>query len=57
MLELVNNPIKADDERTLAQQLFRRLSDAIVFGELSAGAKLSEPILARQYGVSRGPLR
>jgi DNA-binding GntR family transcriptional regulator len=57
MLERVNNPIKDDDERTLAQQLFRRLSDAIVFGELSAGAKLSEPILARQYGVSRGPLR
>jgi DNA-binding GntR family transcriptional regulator len=26
-------------------------------GELAPGAKISEPLLARQYGVSRGPLR
>ena len=44
-------------ERTLAQQLFRRISEAIIRGDLSAGSKISEPALARQYGVSRGPLR
>jgi DNA-binding GntR family transcriptional regulator len=58
MLESVDNLIKGEQaERTLAQQLFRRLSDAIVSGEIPAGDKLSEPILARRYGVSRGPLR
>ena len=44
-------------ERTLSEQLFNRLNDAIVSGELRPGSKLSEPALARQYGVSRGPLR
>lgn len=44
-------------ERTLAQQLFRRISEAIIRGDLAAGSKISEPVLARQYGVSRGPLR
>jgi DNA-binding GntR family transcriptional regulator len=47
----------ADTARTLAERLFRRLSNAIVSGDLAPGAKLSEPVLARQYGVSRGPLR
>jgi DNA-binding GntR family transcriptional regulator len=42
---------------TLAEQVYRRLSAAIVTGELATGAKISEPALARQYGVSRGPLR
>jgi DNA-binding GntR family transcriptional regulator len=61
MLEIVDNadgrPRHPDAARTLAEQLFRRLSDAIVLGELPPGSKLSEPVLARQYGVSRGPLR
>lgn len=42
---------------TLAEQLFERLSEAIVQGELAPGSKISEPLLARGYGVSRGPLR
>lgn len=42
---------------TLAEQLYRRLSAAILAGELAPGSKISEPALARQYGVSRGPLR
>ena len=42
---------------TLAEQVYRRLSAAILTGELVPGAKISEPALARQYGVSRGPLR
>lgn len=42
---------------TLAEQVYARLSAAILSGELGPGAKISEPALARQYGVSRGPLR
>lgn len=44
-------------ERTLAEQLFRRISEAIIQGELPSGSKISEPVLAEKYGVSRGPLR
>jgi len=44
-------------ERTLARQLFKRISEAIIRGDLPAGSKISEPALAKQYGVSRGPLR
>ncbi|HWK46988.1 MAG TPA: GntR family transcriptional regulator [Stellaceae bacterium] len=46
-----------DAGRTLAQQLFQQLGDAIISGDLTPGSKLSEPVLARRYGVSRGPLR
>ena len=42
---------------TLAEQIYLRLSAAILSGELAPGMKISEPVLARQYGVSRGPLR
>lgn len=42
---------------TLAEQLFDRLTEAILQGELPLGSKISEPSLAQQYGVSRGPLR
>lgn len=42
---------------TLAEQLLDTLSEAILRGELAPGSKLSEPMLAKRYGVSRGPLR
>jgi DNA-binding GntR family transcriptional regulator len=58
MGNIVNNSeVSEGADRTLWEQLFRRLSDAIVSGELPPGSKLSEPALARRYGVSRGPLR
>src|SRR6266568_8200404 len=44
-------------EGTLAEQLYRKLGDAILAGDLAPGAKINEPALARHYGVSRGPLR
>ena len=39
------------------QRVFARVIDDITSGVLPAGAKLSEPDLARALGVSRGPLR
>ena len=41
----------------MAEWLFRTLNEAILGGELAPGSKISEPLLAKRYGVSRGPLR
>jgi len=42
---------------TIAEQVFEKLQKAIVEGEIPAGSKISEPVLAKQFGISRGPLR
>lgn len=49
-------PIKIE-ARTLADRVSEQIATAIVKGELPPGYKISEPELARQYGISRGPLR
>lgn len=47
-----------DESRgTLAEQLFSQLTEAILQGDIPLGSKISEPLLAQRYGVSRGPLR
>lgn len=46
-----------DESTSLTDSLFQEMSEAIVTGEFPAGSKLSEPRLAKRYGVSRGPLR
>ncbi|MCR4523007.1 MULTISPECIES: GntR family transcriptional regulator [Bosea] len=38
-------------------KLYDDLSSAIVSGEIAPGAKLSEPAIARHFGVSRAPVR
>ena len=47
----------AEDSETLSENVFRRIQAAIVKGEIAPGSKISEPELARTYGISRGPLR
>ena len=42
---------------TIADRTFKRLQKAIVEGDIATGSKISEPVLARQLGISRGPLR
>jgi DNA-binding GntR family transcriptional regulator len=42
---------------TISDRIFARFRKAIVEGEIPAGSKISEPELAREWGVSRGPLR
>jgi len=42
---------------TLADQVFLRLREAIVSGDLAPGERILEPTLAARFGVSRGPLR
>lgn len=47
----------AGEDVLLTDYLFDQLSEAIVIGDFAPGSKLSEPRLAVQYGVSRGPIR
>ncbi len=47
----------AERPQLLSQDLCATLTEAIVRGDLAQGSKISEPELARRYGVSRGPLR
>ena len=42
---------------TLAESVFKDIKEAIVLGRIAPGSKISEPELARVYGISRGPLR
>ncbi len=46
-----------DDPETLSEQVFRQIQAAIVSGQIAPGSKISEPELARSYGISRGTLR
>lgn len=59
MLLATDNTVdKPDGEgHTLSEQVFRTVQAAIVKGEIAPGSKISEPELARTYGISRGPLR
>lgn len=59
MLLVTDNTVdKPDGEgHTLSEQVFRTIQAAIVKGEIAPGSKISEPELARTYGISRGPLR
>lgn len=49
----VNDP----NAGSLADKVFQLLSEQIVDGSLPPGSKLSEPLLSRRLGVSRGTLR
>jgi DNA-binding GntR family transcriptional regulator len=42
---------------TIPDRIFAQLKEAIVEGRIPAGGKISEPELAKAYGISRGPLR
>lgn len=50
-------PAGAAVHSTQAETVYAALSAAIMSGELAPGAKLSEPVLADQLGVSRAPVR
>lgn len=43
--------------KTLADQALEMIEAAIVRGELPPGAKVSDIVLARSFGISRGPVR
>lgn len=43
--------------QTLSAQIYSRLEDSVLSGELPPGTKLSEEQLAESFGVSRAPVR
>lgn len=45
------------NQPSVSDRLFQQLAEAIIAGELPAGAKISEPGLAARFGTSRAPLR
>jgi DNA-binding GntR family transcriptional regulator len=53
----VTSTPEVDAAMTIAESVFRQIRQAIVEGSIPAGSKISEPELAKTYGVSRGPLR
>ncbi|MGH1438706.1 MAG: GntR family transcriptional regulator [Cellvibrionaceae bacterium] len=46
-----------DATTTIAERAFQDIRQAIVEGKIPAGSKISEPELAKKYGISRGSLR
>ena len=50
-------PMPEETHVTIADRIFARIQKEIVEGTLKPGSKISEPELARTYGISRGPLR
>ncbi len=44
----------SNESATLSEQVFRSIQAAIVCGDIAPGSKISEPELARTYGISRG---
>lgn len=45
------------ETKTLSEKVFNELKEAIITGDLEQGSKITEDGLAKQYGISRGPLR
>ena len=53
----LSNAVPDAENGTIPDRIFSLIKEAIVEGEMAAGSKISEPELARAYGISRGPLR
>ena len=49
--------IKLADSGTLSDRVCNQLKEDIITGRLVQGAKIKEEELAREHGISRGPLR
>jgi DNA-binding GntR family transcriptional regulator len=52
-----DRPLRRDTTSDLTDRVMSELAERILSGALRGGEKLSEPKLARAFGVSRGPMR
>ncbi len=50
-------PIRQPERRTLAERAVSQIRDAIVWGSLVPGQRLTETVLADQLNISRSPVR
>lgn len=57
MTEEPLDPIALRQSATLSTLIAERIEGSILSGGLSAGERINEVVLAREYGVSRGPVR
>lgn len=53
----LSKAVPGSEGSTIPDRIFSLIKEAIVEGDIEAGSKISEPELARAYGISRGPLR
>ncbi len=56
-MDLTTADLPFDHATTIADRVCEEIKIGIVKGEFPQGSKLNEPLLARRYGTSRGPLR
>ena len=54
---MASSPLEADSSLTLSDRVFEQIQTGIVKGDIPAGSKISEPEMAKTYGISRGTLR
>lgn len=54
---MTNTKTPEPETRTLADRVCDQIVTSIVIGDIPPGQKISEPELAKTYGISRGPLR
>ncbi len=52
-----NDPIALRQSATLSTLIAERMEGSILSGGLPAGSRINEVTLAKEYGVSRGPVR
>lgn len=52
-----NDPIALRQSATLSTLIAERMEGSILSGGLPAGSRINEVLLAKEYGVSRGPVR
>src|SRR6187402_2225845 len=51
------SPPPSARRQNLAEEVTRRLREAIVLGEIKPGTPLAEPVLAARFQASRAPIR
>ena len=54
---MTDDALSLRQNSTLSSLIAERIEGSILSGELAAGERINEAVLAKQYGVSRGPLR
>jgi len=52
-----SSPQKLDNKMSESKKIYETLKQKIIWGEIGSGTLLSEGVIAKEYGVSRTPVR